>query len=211
MIKVLLGDATPLLYDSVFSTFIKGLDDEVRTRILAPKRAEHRACRLMAHLMLDALYRSMYSLPVPQVFISDLGKPHLEKGPAISVSHDKLSVAIGLTEDYKELGIDLQSQPNPVTESRVRRRFLTPPPPYRKGAPELDFLMAHIEGNRVDITPTHAYGTPSTFLCNFVRAEAIMKMTGGGFADFPQLHALCETCETAILPMDDVAIGLAYR
>ena len=146
-----------------------------------------------------------------QLLFSELGKPYFENGPAISISHDKLAVAIGMTADYKQLGIDLQSQPNPVTASRVRRRFLTPVPPYRKASPEMEFMMAHIEGGGIDITPTHAYGTPSSFLSDFVRAEAIMKMTGGGFADFPQLRELCEACETAVIPMDDTAIGLAYR
>ncbi len=212
MIKILYGDATPLLNDRFFSSFIEGFDSMVKARILEPKRVESRACRLMSYLMLDALFKKEFSIHMPALLVTEHGKPYFEKGPAISISHDRLAVAIGLTSDYKELGVDLQSQPNPVTASRVRRRFLTPPPPYRKGAPEIDFMMAHIEGSAIDITPTHAFGTPSRFLLDFVRAEAIMKMTGGGFSDFPNLSSLCETCETAILSMgDEIAIGLAYR
>ena len=211
MIKVILGDASPLLKDSVFSAFIENVDSVMKNRILTPKRTESCACRLMTYLVLDALHRREFSSPLPPILITDLGKPYFENGPAFSVSHDKMMIAIAMTADYKEIGVDLQSQPNPVTASRVRRRFLTPIPPYRKGTPEIEFMMAHLEADGIDITPTHAYGTPSTFLQDFVRAEAIMKMTGGGFADFPRLRELCETCETAILPMDDTAIGLAYR
>ena len=212
MIKVLCGDATPLLNDKVFSSFMEEIDSAVKARILEPRRKDRSACRLMSYLMLDALYKREFFSPLPPLFISELGKPYLENGPAISISHDKMTVAIGMTADYEQLGLDLQSEPNPVTASRVRRRFLTPIPPYRKGDPDVEFLMAHIERGAIDVTPTHAFGTPSTFLSDYVRAEAIMKMTGGGFADFPKLSELCETCETAILPMGgSTAIGLAYR
>ncbi len=211
MIKVVYGDAKPLLTERVFSAWMENLDSVVKTRILEPKRMEARACRLMSYLVLDALHRREFSSPLPPLLVTDLGKPYLEGGPAISISHDKSMVAVAMTTDFSEIGIDLQSQPNPVTASRVRRRFLTPIPPYRKGAPEIEFMMAHVEGDGVDITPAHAFGTPSTFLSDFVRAEAIMKMTGGGFSDFPRLRELCAECETAIIPMDDVAIGLAYR
>ena len=212
MIKVLYGDATPLLNDKFFSHFMEGFESAVKARILEPKRMESRACRLMSYLMLDALFKKEFSAHMPVLLKTELGKPYFENGPAISISHDRLTVAIGLTVDYKELGVDLQSQPNPVTASRVRRRFLTPPPPYRKGAPEINFMMAHIEGRAIDITPTHAFGTPSSFLSDFIRAEAIMKMTGGGFGDFPKLSEICETCETALLPLGEkLAIGIAYR
>ena len=215
MIKVLYGDATPLLENKAFSFFIEGIDIAAKGRILDPGRKDRRACRLMSYLMLNALHKREFSSPLPPLLISELGKPYLENGPAISISHDKMMVVVGMTADYKQLGIDLQSEPNPVMASRVRRRFLTPTPPYRKGDPEVEFLMAHIEGGALDITPAHAFGTPSTFLSDYVRAEAIMKMTGGGFADFPNLFALCAACETALIPLEEkgggFAIGLAYR
>ena len=211
MIKVIYGDIRPLLSTEAFSLFLEKLEGSVRERILEPKRKEHRAHRLAYYLMLDALYRRDYGAPLPQLLFADLGKPYLEKGPALSVSHDQNFVAVAMTGDFEQLGIDIQQQPNPVTASRVRRRFLTPIPPYRKASPEIEFMMAHAEADGMDLTPTHAFGTPSTFLCDYVRAEAIMKMTGGGFSDFPRLAELCATCETAILPLGDVAIGLAYR
>ena len=211
MIRVIYGDAKPLLKDETFFRHLEKLDSVMKTRILTPARSESRACRMMTYLMLEALHKRVYSSPLPPILVTELGKPYLKEGPAFSVSHDGTFVAIAMTDDYGEVGVDMQSEPNPVTASRVRRRFLTPPPPYRRGEPEVEFMMAHLERDGVDITPAHAYGTPSSFLCDFVRAEAVMKMTGGGFADFPRLREICATCETFILPMDDVAIALAYR
>ena len=211
MIKVVFGDSRPLLQANTFSHFFENMDSTAKHRILEPKRKEHRAYRLMTYLMLDAIYRRSLGAPLPELRVTDLGKPYLEGGPAISVSHDKGLVAVAMTEDFAEVGIDIQSEPNPVMASRVRRRFLTPIPPYRKDSPELEFLMAHAEKGGIDFSVAHPFGTPSTFLCDYVRAEAVMKMTGGGFSDFPRLHALCDTCLTTLLPMGDVAIGLAYR
>lgn len=211
MIQVIFGDCRPLMKADVFSKCLEGLSESAKRRVMDAKRSEHRAHRLMYFMMLDALYRKEKGAPLPEIYITDLGKPYIENGPAISIAHDKELVAVAMSESYKELGMDLQSQPNPVMASRVRRRFLTPPFPYQKGEPEIDFMMAHVEGDTVDITPAHSFGTSSTFLCDYVRAEAIMKMSGGGFSDFPRLRDLCAECETALIPMDDVAIGLAYR
>ena len=211
MIKVVYGDSRPLLQASAFSHFFDALDGGAQQRILAAKRAEHRAYRLMVYLTLDALYRKEMGVPLPEIRVTDLGKPYVEGGPAISVSHDGGFIAIALTTDFKEIGVDIQTEPNPVMASRVRRRFLTPTPPYQKDNPAIEFMMAHAEREGVDLTPAHPFGTPSSFLCDYVRAEAIMKMTGGGFADFPRLRELCAECQTALIPLDNIAIGLAYR
>lgn len=211
MIKVIYGDCRPLFQASAFEYFFENLSDAVKRRIMEPKRKEHQVHRLMTHLVLDALYRKELGEPLPEVRYTDLGKPYIEGGPAFSISHDAGFVAVAMTTDFKELGVDLQTEPNPVTASRVRRRFLTPVPPFQKDSSELEFLMAHAEREGIDFTPAHPFGTPSTFLCDYVRAEAIMKMTGGGFSDFPRLRELCAECQTTLIPLGDVAIGLAYR
>ncbi len=211
MIYIAYGDSTPLFKSETFDRFYKGLEENAKRRISEPPRPEYRAYRLMEHLMIEALCKNEFSRSMPEIRVTDLGKPYFEEGPAFSISHDRAIVAIAITADYGQIGIDIQAEPNPVTASRVRRRFLTPIPPYRKGAPDLKFMMAHIERDGIDLTPAHAFGMPSTFLCDYVRAEAVMKQSGGGFADFPHLHALCGECETAILPLGEIAIGLAYR
>lgn len=211
MIKVVYGDARPLFRANAFSHFFDALDSGTQQRIMAAKRVDHQAYRLMVYLTLDALYRKEMGVPLPELRFTDLGKPYLEGGPAISISHDGGFVAVAMTTDFKDLGVDIQTEPNPVMASRVRRRFLTPPPPYQKDNPELEFMMAHAEREGVDLTPAHPFGTPSSFLCDYVRAEAIMKMTGGGFADFPRLRELCAECQTSLIPLDKIAIGLAYR
>lgn len=211
MIKIICGDCSPLFQASAFSHFFEGLSDVEKNRIMQPKRKEHRIHRLTVHMILDALYRKEFGAPLPELRISDLGKPYIADGPAISISHDKQFVAVAMTTDFSDIGVDIQAEPNPVTASRVRRRFLTPPPPYQKESPDVDFLMAHAEREGIDFTPAHPFGNPSSFLCDYVRAEAIMKMTGGGFSDFPRLRELCGTCKTSILPLGDVAIGFAYR
>ena len=204
MIKVVYGDCRPLFQASAFSHFYETLSAPVQQRIMEPKRQESRVHRLMAYLMLDALYRRELSAPLPELRFTDLGKPYIEGGPVISVSHDASYVAVVMSTDFESIGLDIQSEPNPVTASRVRRRFLTPIPPYRKDAPELEFLMAHAEKDGIDFTPAHPFGTPSTFLCDYVRAEAIMKMTGGGFSDFPRLRELCAECKTALIPLGTI-------
>lgn len=211
MITVVYGDCRPLFHANLFSHLFNPLSDTMKNRILETKRKEHRAYRLMAHLILDALYKKEFGAPLPEIHITDLGKPYIEGGPAINVSHDAGFVAVAMSKDLKELGVDIQREPNPVMASRVRRRFLTPPPPYQKASPALEFMMAHAETNGIDFSPAHPFGNPSSFLCDYVRAEAVMKMSGGGFADFPRLRDLCAECETTLIPMDDIAIGLAYR
>ena len=162
--KVIYGDCTPLMKAETFSYYLGALSESAKNRVLEAKRAEHRANRLMYFLITDALYKKVKGEPLPQVLFSDRGKPYLKGGPAISVSHDKMLVAVAMSEDHAEIGVDIQSQPNPVMASRVRRRFLTPAPAYRKGEPEIEFMMAHVEKDGIDLTPTHPYGTPSSFL-----------------------------------------------
>ena len=210
MIKIAYGECTPLLNSQTFQHFFESAGELVRARIGEVSRREHKCYRLMAHLILDALCKRELGISAPDLFVTDRGKPYFQSGAAISISHDGRYVAVAFSTDEEALGVDIQSQPNPVMASRVRRRFLTPPPPYRRGEPELEFLMAHVEEDGVDLTPAHPFGTPSSFLCDFVRAEALMKMSGGGFADFPRLSELCATSETAIIPLGDIAIGIAY-
>lgn len=211
MIYLAYGDCSPLMKSETFDRFFDGLENSVRTRIMEPARAQYRAYRLMEQLMLNAMHRRIFYKNAPEIRIGEHGKPFFENGPAFSISHDGYLVCIAMTDEFSSLGADIQSEPNPVTASRVRRRFLTPIPPFRRGEPEVRFMMAHIERDGLDLTPAHPFGKPSTFLCDYVRAEAVMKQNGGGFADFPRLHALCEGCETAVLPLGDIAIGLAYR
>ena len=211
MIYLAYGDCSLLLKSEKFSRFFENLSPVARVRVQEPARAQYRAYRLMEHLMLEAFCKKgLCAISPEEIRIAEQGKPYFENGPAFSISHDKYLVAIALTNDFQSIGVDIQSQPNPVTASRVRRRFLTPLPPYRKGAPEVNFMMAHVENEGIDLTPAHPFGTPSTFLCDYVRAEAVMKYSGGGFADFPRLHSLCEECETAVLPLGETAIALAY-
>lgn len=211
MIYLAYGDCSPLLKSENFSHFLEKISPECQIRIREPLRAQYRAYRLMEHLMLENIMQEIFSLPMPEIHVTEKGKPFFENGPAFSISHDGHLVAVAITQDYESLGVDIQSQPNPVTASRVRRRFLTPIPPYRKGEPDIRFMMAHVEEGGIDLTPAHPYGIPSTFLCDYVRAEAVMKQSGGGFGDFPRLHALCAECETAILPLEETAIGIAYK
>ena len=167
MIKVIYGDSRSLLGGSTFSHFFEKMSDTAKQRIMEPKRKDHRAYRLMTYLMLDALYRRELGAPLPELCFADHGKPYIENGPAFNVSHDAGYVAIAMTKDFKDVGID--------------------------------------------ITPAYPFGTPSTFVCDYVRAEAIMKMTGGGFSDYPRLRDLCAECQTALVPLGEIAIGLAYR
>lgn len=142
-----------------------------------------------AYRLLADLYREVYGKTLPALQCAKGGKPYLvgRDVPHFSLSHE--GCVVGVLFSDGEVGLDINRTTRGANE-RACRRFLTgmreslPLPAervtfyratYREGAAYLP----------TPFSPTPIAGEDSA--ARFARAEACMKLSGGGFADLPRL------------------------
>ena len=147
-----------------------------------------------AYRLLADAYRFLYQKPLPALKRREGGKPYLalRGAPHFSLSHE--GTIVGVLFSDGEVGLDI-NRTTRVASERACRRFLSgmreslPLPPetvtfyvaaYREGAAYLP----------VPFSPAFSEGEDAA--TRFCRAEACMKLSGGGFADLPALPEISE-------------------
>ncbi|HBJ19282.1 MAG TPA: hypothetical protein DDY70_06075 [Clostridiales bacterium] len=142
-----------------------------------------------AYRLLADLYREVYGKTLPALKCAPGGKPYLVgRGvPHFSLSHE--GHIVGVLFSDREVGLDINRTTRGANE-RACRRFLTG---MRESLPlpadTMTFYRAtYREGAAYQPTPfspTLIEGEDAA--ARFARAEACMKLSGGGFADLPRL------------------------
>ena len=146
---------------------------------------------------------------------TDAGKPYfeqqknenkgLQKVPSISISHDK-NVAVAVISDAEKIGIDIQGDSVPKRRmERIAARFFTPINKAGESSEgideEIQWFLA--KGDRLlDINEGFSKKElreekeSFDFLAKWTKLEAVIKASGGGFLDYPQLEELLPTAKT---------------
>lgn len=154
-----------------------------------------------AHRLLADAYRALYRKTLPALKRRGEGKPYLagRDAPHISLSHE--GGIVGVVFSGEEVGLDINRTTRAANE-RACRRFLSGMKESFPARPEdtTVYYATYREGETYVPTPlSSVFGsdTARPFLQRadskedaagrFCRAEACLKLSGGGFADLPSL------------------------
>lgn len=194
-------------------------------RIEKSPTAEEKRLRSAAYHALERLIKEFSSdLSCDEknleLFYTDEGKPYLScvqndnnclhNVPSIGISHDK-RIAIAAISDCKRLGVDVQGEE--ISKRRIERiatRYLAPlrnldssSIPYHGDFNE-EIKWFYLSGNGlspldevISVERLSDEAASIDFLAKWTKLESVLKMSGGGFGDYPQADALLSEARTA--------------
>ena len=163
----------------------------------------------VAYAMLDTLYRAKFNTPTPIIAKSELGKPYFVDGSChFSISHGKGFCAVLLT-DEGECGVDIEPEIEENRAKKIDTRFLSDRLPVRplKRDIELRFELAGGENaqepkpsGEVKIQGVEAESFDKMpITAKWTVLEAVLKMSGEGFAAFSKRLEIAEGARTKTL------------
>lgn len=165
--------------------------------------------------LLSDLYRHVYGKVLPPLKRGVEGKPYLAASgaPHISLSHDGTLVGAVLSDC--EIGLDI-NRASRAASGRACRRFFTGMKESAILSPdEVTFTSAsYREGAAYLPTPfLPLLAKEESDAARYSRAEACLKLSGGGFADLPRLPAISAGAKVCsfLLPVreETYAVSLA--
>lgn len=164
-----------------------------------------------ARLLLKEIYKLSYGEEPPRINIAEGGKPYFEGGePFFSITHEGELAAVALC-DGGEVGIDIQSLPKKLKSrdkiaEKLTRTIRESDYYFTRGGicepTEVEFyFFAPIfsEDGECRITPCEGsvYSSPcrlekedGQFLSEWTELEALLKLSGGGFAHIGRVTEL---------------------
>ena len=204
------------------------INETVKNRIEKSASESEKKLRTVAYhalfLTLERFFRDG-TLNVEKVELryTGAGKPYvtgfdcdnncLQNMPSVSVSHDK-GVAVVAVSDFQRIGVDIQGDSIPKRRmERIAARFLSSAKKEERETEQIGetikwFLAkenAIFELTDIDLVKEISKPAENLdFLSKWTRLEAVMKASGGGFADYPNIEELLLSAQTkSFLYADD--------
>lgn len=213
MIYVAAADACDFSADDI------KINETVKKRIEKSSSEGEKKLRAVAYhalfLLLERFVKDGFcSIQNLELFYTGEGKPFfqskdfennsLQNPPSISVSHDK-NLAIAVISDSERIGVDVQGAALPKRRmERVAARFFSPIKNVEKAGRIKDEIKwfsakgAGLSEKEVgkDIKELGEADGAIDFLAKWTKLEAVIKASGGGFLDYPNLEELLSVTET---------------
>ena len=163
----------------------------------------------VAYAMLDTLYRAKFNTPTPVIAKSELGKPYFVDGSChFSISHGKGLCAVLLT-DEGECGVDIEPEIEENRAKKIDTRFLCDRLPVRPLKRDIELRQELTGGanaqepkpsGKVEIQEIEVGGAEGlTTTAKWTVLEAVLKMSGEGFAAFSKRLEIAEGARTKTL------------
>ena len=114
------------LEKSLLEAFEKSFPEEYG-RITGRKNEKSKLESIAARLLIKKIYEAVFGEEMPSICYTDKGKPFFSGGKTVfSISHSNGIVAVALTKDEENIGIDVQELPkNENVANRAEKRFLS--------------------------------------------------------------------------------------
>jgi phosphopantetheinyl transferase len=114
------------LEKSLLEAFEKSFPEEYG-RITGRKNEKSKLESIAARLLIKKIYEAAFGEEMPSICYTDKGKPFFSGGKTVfSISHSNGIVAVALTKDEENIGIDVQEFPkNENVANRAEKRFLS--------------------------------------------------------------------------------------
>lgn len=163
----------------------------------------------VAYAMLDTLYRAKFNTPTPVIEKNEYGKPYFTDGSChFSISHGKGLCAVLLT-DEGECGVDIEPEIEETRAKKIDTRFLCDRLPVRPLKRDLELRQELTGGanaqeskpsGEVEIQELEVGGAEGlTTTAKWTVLEAVLKMSGEGFAAFSKRLEIAEGARTKTL------------
>ena len=187
MLTVALFDFSGVPYQELHALLPK---DEQK-RLVHGKSEAYRRASGAGRALLFSLYRAIMGTDAPKVFSTRLGAPYFATSAArFSISHDDTLVAVAISPDGAEVGVDVQglASLDRYSDERLRalkERFSLLSPP--EDPPPCHILRATLSDSRFTFVSmplcTRENNDRLRFLGDFTYTEALLKAKGTGFSD----------------------------
>lgn len=160
----------------------------------------------VAYAMLDTLYRTKFNTPTPVIEKNEYGKPYFVDGNChFSISHGKGLCAVLLT-DEGECGVDIEPEIEENRAKKIDTRFLCDRLPVRPLKRDIELRQELTGGvnaqepkplGEVEIKELEVGGAEGlTTTAKWTVLEAVLKMSGEGFAAFSKRLEIAAVAET---------------
>ena len=163
----------------------------------------------VVYAMLDTLYRAKFNTPTPVIEKNEYGKPYFTDGSChFSISHGKGLCAVLLT-DEGECGVDIEPEIEETRAKKIDTRFLSDRLPVRPLKRDIELRQELTGGEnaqepkpsgKVEIQELEVGGAEGlTTTAKWTVLEAVLKMSGEGFAAFSKRLEIAERARTKTL------------
>lgn len=161
------------------------------------KKTREWLLHIEAHRLLADFYRMIRGAALPTLKKDERGRPYLlGKGvPFLSLTHEGNAAAVAISDS--PVGVDLTLRGRAATE-RACRRFLRDMRESGRADPSCVrcFRARYREGAAYEPTPfLPLFKEEDGYAARFARAEACLKLSGGGFADLPKISEISERAD----------------
>jgi hypothetical protein len=155
----------------------------------------------VAYAMLDTLYRAKFNTPTPIIEKNEYGKPYFVDGSChFSISHGKGLCAVLLT-DEGECGVDIEPEIEENRAKKIDTRFLSDRLPVRPLKRDIELRHELTGGVKIQGVEVENFDKmPIT--AKWTVLEAVLKMSGEGFAAFSKRLEIAAVAETKTLFFD---------
>lgn len=152
---------------------------------------------LTARALLSDFYKKIFGCTHPEIKKSELGKPYFDfpSPRSISISHSDGAIAIALSDEKAEVGIDIQSEIEAEKAYRISHRFPFVKERFFKEITDVCVFKATLNRDSFSfekISPSPCQNGDFTLLWTIT--EAVLKADGGGFSSAKKLEELEKIC-----------------
>ncbi len=170
------------------------LPKEIRKHVGLIKSTERKKHSLGGYVLLKYLYKTFFKGDMPRVGWTKDGKPYFEDSEvSFSISHDGDFCAVLMSDDYENVGIDIQSVPSSLRVfDRLARRILAKSVTQKvkeiiDDAPNAGVLYHRLSEKGIESVKQNECeisGRERDFLFAWTTTEATLKSVGEGLAKF---------------------------
>lgn len=152
---------------------------------------------LTARALLSDFYKKFFGCTHPEIKKSELGKPYFDfpSPRSISISHSDGAVAVAISDEKIDIGIDVQSEIEAEKAYRISRRFPFVKERFFEKIANACVFKATLNRDgfsfeELSVSPCQK----NEFTLWWTSTEAVLKADGGGFTSVKKLDDIEKHC-----------------
>lgn len=167
---------------------------------------------ITARALLSDFYKKIFGCAHPEIKKSELGKPYFDfpNSHPFSISHSKGAVAVAVSDEACNIGIDVQKEVGKEKATRIFARFPFVKKRSFKEEPDIRIFKATLFDSTFlfeELKPAPCRESDFTLL--WTNTEAALKSDGGGFASAKKLDEIEKSCSIFSFKEGEFYISIA--
>lgn len=167
---------------------------------------------LTARALLSDFYINIFGSEPPKIKKSELGKPYFDfpSSPPFSISHSDGAVAVAISDENADVGIDVQSEIEAEKACRISHRFPFVKERFFEKIANVCVFKAALNRDgfsfeELSVSPCQK----NEFTLWWTSTEAVLKADGGGFTSSKKLDELEKICSVFSFEENGIYVSLA--